>query len=83
MSLPPSIANTMHQENSLRLVPAKQPATASISDTANSFGVHDTLIYGPRSLADEIKTTNPLQARLENVRLSGSATCHSLFTVLS
>ncbi|KAH9177026.1 proteasome maturation factor UMP1 [Lactarius sanguifluus] len=53
-------------ENSLRLVPSTQPAKASISDTANSFGLHDTLIYGPRNLADEIKSTNPLQARLEN-----------------
>ncbi|KAH9046447.1 proteasome maturation factor UMP1 [Lactarius hengduanensis] len=53
-------------ENSLRLVPSKQPAKASISDTANSFGLHDTLIYGPRNLTDEIKSTNPLQARLEN-----------------
>lgn len=69
------LANTIYQENSLRLVPAKQPATASIADTANSFGVHDTLIYGPRSLADEIKTTNPLQARLENVCLPAIWIC--------
>lgn len=60
----------MHQEPSLRLVPAKAPVKASISDTANSLGLHDTLQYGPRTLADEIKTTNPLQARLENVRYS-------------
>jgi hypothetical protein len=60
----------MNQEPSLRLVPAKAPVKASISDTANSLGLHDTLKYGPRSLADEIKTTNPLQARLENVRYS-------------
>jgi proteasome maturation protein len=57
----------MHQEPSLRIVPAKAPVKASISDTANSLGLHDTLKYGPRSLADEIKS-NPLQARLENVR---------------
>ncbi|KAF8480878.1 proteasome maturation factor UMP1 [Russula ochroleuca] len=55
----------MHQEPSLRIVPAKAPVKASISDTANSLGLHDTLKYGPRSLADEIKS-NPLQARLEN-----------------
>ncbi len=53
----------------LRLVPANPPAKASISDTANSLGLHDTLKYGPRNLADEIKSANPLQARLENVRL--------------
>lgn len=57
----------MHQEPSLRLVPANAPVKASISDTANSLGLHDTLKYGPRTLADEIKSTNPLQARLENV----------------
>ncbi|KAI9512292.1 proteasome maturation factor UMP1 [Russula earlei] len=55
----------MHQEPSLRIVPAKAPVKASISDTANSLGLHDTLKYGPRSLADEIKSTNPLQERLE------------------
>ncbi|KAI0307506.1 proteasome maturation factor UMP1 [Multifurca ochricompacta] len=48
-----------YQEPSLRLVPAKVPIKASISDTANS-------LVWPRSLADEIKSTNPLQARLEN-----------------
>jgi len=53
-------------EPSLRLVPAKAPVKASISDTANSLGLHDTLKYGPRSLVDEIKSTNPLQVRLEN-----------------
>ena len=69
-SLPSALAYPMHQEPSLRLVPAKAPIKASISDTANSLGLHDTLQYGPRTLADEIKTTNPLQARLENVRNS-------------
>lgn len=63
-------AHPIDQEPSLRLVPAKAPVKASISDTANSLGVHDTLKYGPRNLADEIKSTNPLQARLENVRHS-------------
>jgi proteasome maturation protein len=61
------VANTMYQEPSLRLVPANAPVKASISDTANSLGLHDTLKYGPRTLADEIKSTNPLQSRLENV----------------
>ena len=60
-------ANPTHQEPSLRLVPANAPVKASISDTANSLGLHDTLKYGPRTLADEIKSTNPLQTRLENV----------------
>lgn len=69
-SLPSVFAHPIHQEPSLRLVPAKAPVKASISDTANSLGLHDTLKYGPRNLADEIKSTNPLQARVENVRHS-------------
>ena len=69
----------MNQEPSLRLVPAKAPIKASISDTANSLGLHDTLKYGPRNLADEVKSTNPLQARLENVRHS-SRTHNSLLS---
>ena len=67
-SLSSLLAHPIHQEPSLRVVPAKAPVKASISDTANSLGLHDTLKYGPRSLADEIKSTNPLQTRLENVR---------------
>jgi hypothetical protein len=70
LSLPSLFAHPIHQEPSLRLVPAKAPVKASVSDTANSLGLHDTLKYGPRNLADEIKSTNPLQARLENVRHS-------------
>ena len=66
--LPPSSLTRINQDPSLRLVPAKAPVKASISDTANSLGLHDTLKYGPRNLADEVKSTNPLQARLENVR---------------
>jgi hypothetical protein len=72
-TLPPLLLSLLiqsYQEPSLRLVPAKAPVKASISDTANSLGLHDTLKYGPRTLADEIKSTNPLQARLENVRHS-------------
>lgn len=72
------LAHPMNQDPSLRLVPAKQPVKASISDTANSLGLHDTLKYGPRTLVDEIKSTNPLQARLENVRHSMPCTITSL-----
>jgi hypothetical protein len=76
-SLPSVFAHPIHQEPSLRLVPAKAPVKASISDTANSLGLHDTLKYGPRTLADEIKSTNPLQARVENVRHSMPCTITS------
>jgi proteasome maturation protein len=68
------ITNRNYQERSLRLVPANPSPKASISDTANSLGLHDTLKYGPRSLADEIKSVNTLQARLENVRYISSYT---------
>ncbi|KAI0063121.1 proteasome maturation factor UMP1 [Artomyces pyxidatus] len=53
-------------EPSLRIIPANSPKTASYADTANSFGLHDTLKYGPRSLASEIKTTSSLRNRLEH-----------------
>lgn len=39
-----------------------------MKDTANSLGLHDTLQYGPRSIAAEIKTESGLRERLENVR---------------
>ncbi|KAF7319871.1 hypothetical protein MKEN_00770300 [Mycena kentingensis (nom. inval.)] len=51
---------------SFRIVPASAPKTASIQDTANSLGLHDTLQYGPRTLATELKTGNGLKERLEN-----------------
>jgi hypothetical protein len=53
---------------SLRIVPANAPKSASVTDTANSLGLHDTLQYGPRSIAAEIKTEGGLKERLENVR---------------
>ncbi|EKM83663.1 hypothetical protein AGABI1DRAFT_16909, partial [Agaricus bisporus var. burnettii JB137-S8] len=33
---------------------------------ANSLGLHDTLTYGPRSLAAEVKSTNGIKNRIEN-----------------
>ncbi|KAH9947400.1 proteasome maturation factor UMP1 [Amylocystis lapponica] len=51
---------------SLRIVPAPAPKVASVTDTANSFGLHDTLQYGPRSIAAEIKSTDSIKNRLEN-----------------
>ncbi|KAF9478717.1 proteasome maturation factor UMP1 [Pholiota conissans] len=53
-------------ESSLRIVPASSGKSATIKDTANSFGLHDTLQYGPRSLAAEIQTEGNLRHRLEN-----------------
>ncbi|KAF8588463.1 hypothetical protein K439DRAFT_634879 [Ramaria rubella] len=51
---------------SLRLVPADGgPSKASVKDTSNELGLHDTLRNGPRSLAHEVKGGSVLQQRLE------------------
>ena len=55
------------QASALRIVPASVHKSASINDTANSLGLHDTLQYGPRSLAAEVKSEGTLKDRLENV----------------
>ncbi|KAG6854082.1 hypothetical protein C0991_010829 [Blastosporella zonata] len=51
---------------SLRIVPANAEKSASVKDTANSLGLHDTLRHGPRSLAAEVQTEGGLKGRLEN-----------------
>ncbi|TFL06218.1 proteasome maturation factor UMP1 [Pterulicium gracile] len=52
-------------ESSLRLVPKGASKSASINDTAGSLGLHDTLQYGPRSLATEVSaSSNDFQDRL-------------------
>ncbi|PPQ72678.1 hypothetical protein CVT26_002894 [Gymnopilus dilepis] len=53
-------------ESSLRIVPATSKPSASIKDTANTLGLHDTLQYGPRSLAAEVQSEGGLKARLQN-----------------
>ncbi|GJE96798.1 proteasome maturation factor UMP1 [Phanerochaete sordida] len=53
-------------DSSLRLVPSSRPKAASIEDTANGFGLHDTLTHGPRSLAAEVQTVSVAKERLEN-----------------
>ncbi|KAF4572455.1 Proteasome maturation factor Ump1 [Pleurotus pulmonarius] len=50
---------------SLRLVPTEGSKSASVKDTANSLGLHDTLQYGPRSIAAEVKTQSQIKNRLE------------------
>ncbi|THH21023.1 hypothetical protein EW146_g482 [Bondarzewia mesenterica] len=54
------------EDPSYRIAPANAPKTASVSNTANSFGLHDTLRYGPRSLATEVQSQGTLKGRLEN-----------------
>ncbi|KZT56319.1 proteasome maturation factor UMP1 [Calocera cornea HHB12733] len=53
---------------SFRIVPSSNPgaSSASLKDTANEHGVHDTMRYGLRSLAADIKQAHPLQGRLES-----------------
>ncbi|KAG5721984.1 hypothetical protein E4T56_gene18454 [Termitomyces sp. T112] len=53
-------------EPSYRIVPTDATKSASVQDTANSLGLHDTLRYGPRSLAAEVQTQSNLKTRLEN-----------------
>jgi proteasome maturation protein len=54
-------------ESSLRIVPKSSSKNASVQDTSNSLGLHDTLQYGPRSLAAEVQSAGNLKGRLENV----------------
>ncbi|KZT08883.1 proteasome maturation factor UMP1 [Laetiporus sulphureus 93-53] len=53
-------------ESSHRIVPASSSKTASVQDTVNSFGLHDTLRYGPRSLSAEVTANGGTRERLEN-----------------
>ncbi|KAF8912906.1 hypothetical protein CPB84DRAFT_1759843 [Gymnopilus junonius] len=59
-------------ESSLRIVPATGKPAASVQNTANSLGLHDTLQYGPRSLAAEVQADGGLKSRLQNVLGSNS-----------
>ncbi|KAH9912114.1 proteasome maturation factor UMP1 [Epithele typhae] len=53
----------------LRIVPENGPKAASVQDTSNSFGLHDTLKYGPRSIAAEVHTTSKWEATQDNLKL--------------
>jgi len=53
---------------SLRIVPANGPKSTSLNkDMINSFGLHDTLKYGARSIAQEVKQDGVIRQRLESV----------------
>lgn len=58
----------------MRIVPAASSKKASLNDTANSLGLHDTLQYGPRSIAAENKSRGGLENRLANVSTPKHAT---------
>ncbi|KAG8220144.1 proteasome maturation factor UMP1-domain-containing protein [Butyriboletus roseoflavus] len=51
-------------EPSSRLVPPVEQKSASLTATANSLGLHDTLQYGPRSIAAETKSRGDIENRL-------------------
>ncbi|CAE6529428.1 unnamed protein product [Rhizoctonia solani] len=56
-------------DSKLLLVPSNNDtaaSSASIKDTRNHLGLHDTLRYGPRTLATEIAGTSTIQRRIEN-----------------
>ncbi|KAI0762230.1 proteasome maturation factor UMP1 [Fomes fomentarius] len=53
-------------DSSLRIVPSRETKAATIQDTSNSLGLHDTLKHGPRSLAAEAVGTSQIRDRLEN-----------------
>ena len=56
---------------SLKIVPAHELKSASVNNhTTNSFGLHDTLQYGVRSIAQEVKSDSSIRQRLESVSSS-------------
>ncbi|KAG0100186.1 hypothetical protein BGZ93_003652 [Podila epicladia] len=56
-----------YKEKSLRLAPSSKAATAgsaSVLDTSNSYGLHDTMRFGMRQIASEVSAKHPLENRL-------------------
>ncbi|KAI8051661.1 proteasome maturation factor UMP1-domain-containing protein [Syncephalis plumigaleata] len=58
----------MVNTDDLRLVPstAGTPSTVTTAATCNDLGVHDTLRYGPSSLATSVRPSHPLEHRLKH-----------------
>ncbi|RUS29924.1 hypothetical protein BC938DRAFT_480061 [Jimgerdemannia flammicorona] len=68
-SSPPPVLSL--QSAPLRLAPAAYPEdslTKSTLATSNSFGVHDTMRHGVRSIQSEVLPGHPLEQRLKHVR---------------
>ncbi|KAI0770931.1 proteasome maturation factor UMP1 [Trametes elegans] len=53
-------------DSGMRVVPARGDKSATIQDTSNSFGLHDSLKHGPRNLSAEATTSSAVKVRLEN-----------------
>jgi len=77
----PPLTALSFQQPSLALAPSAstsntiQVSHAASKDTLNAQGLHDTLSYGPRSIAAEVAPQHPLENRLKNV---SSLASHSL-----
>ncbi|KAG0206276.1 D-tyrosyl-tRNA(Tyr) deacylase [Mortierella sp. GBA30] len=57
----------LENELSLRLAPSSKPTSAgsaSVVDTSNSYGLHDTMRFGMRQIASEVTAKHPLENRL-------------------
>jgi len=52
--------------STFRIVPPTPSKSASVQETANTFGLHDNLQYGPRSISAEVNTQSDLRNRLQN-----------------
>lgn len=74
MVTPSPISNaatlTHLQDPSYRIAPANAPKStaAKANATLNSFGLHDTLTHGVRSIAADVQSGSGLRSRLESVR---------------
>ncbi|PAV21801.1 proteasome maturation factor UMP1 [Pyrrhoderma noxium] len=52
--------------SSLKLVPGQEAKTSATKATTNSYGLHDTLQHGLRSLAAEANQQSAFKHRLDN-----------------
>ena len=70
---------SIQSKASLALVPSTSNSETHISHASssklNAQGLHDTLTYGPRSIAAEVAPHHPLEQRLTQVRKLASARC--------
>jgi hypothetical protein len=73
-----SLQKSSMQEPSMRIVPPVAPKSASLTAKANTLGLHDTLQYGPRSIAAETKSRGGLENRLARVSSCTSSSFYLL-----
>lgn len=72
----------LQSQASLALVPSTAAGETHISHAStsklNAQGLHDTLTYGPRSIAAEVAPQHPLEQRLTQVRRRVSRAARTL-----